>query len=122
MEKLEIPISTTFLHVMLQEGMLQFFGKSIVEDPIKRFKPVFDWINSYEPKCDTTVVNFEVEYLNSTSSKCVLEIMIALDRLYQNGHNLKINWHYEDGDDDMYDTGQHLKLNVKAPFSFIVHQ
>jgi hypothetical protein len=119
MEKLDIPSTSTFMRILLQDGLLLFSGKSIVEDPIRHFKPVFDWIENYKPVSTSTVVNFEIEYLNSTSSKCILEVIIALDKLFQEGHSVKFNWKYEDGDDDMFDTGQHLKLNVKAPFLLI---
>ena len=106
--------------ISLEKGLFQFSGRSIPEDAKRIFKPVTDWLKTYQPDNDyTTVVNFSFDYLDTSSSKCVFDILKVLDVLYEKGHEIVINWYYEEGDDDMLDLGIHLKSFVKAPFNFI---
>jgi hypothetical protein len=120
MEKLVINESPSFLFISLEDGLIQFKGRAIIEDPIAKFSPVFNWIKSYKPnEASTTTVNFYIEYLNSTSSKCVMDVLFMLDSLVDKGHPISVNWYYEAEDEDMLEVGIHLKENLKMPFEFI---
>jgi hypothetical protein len=106
--------------ISLEEGLFEFSGRSIVEDAQKIFKPVVERIKTYLPaEASRTVVNFNFDYLNTSSSKCVYDILKVLDELYIKGNDIVINWYYEEGDNDMLDLGVHLKAFIKAPFNFI---
>jgi hypothetical protein len=37
----------------------------------------------------------------------------------QNGHQLKINWYYEDGDDDILERGEYFSSILDLPISLI---
>ena len=111
--------------ISLEKGLFQFSGRSIPEDAKKIFKPVLDWVKEYKAtNTDTnqTTTNFCFDYLDTSSSKCVFDILKILDDMYTNGHEIVINWYYEEGDDDMLDLGIHLKSFIKAPFNFIENE
>ena len=123
MEKLFLNKTAKSPYINLEEGLFQFSGRSIPEDAKKIFKPVLEWIKKYSPSSTVnTTVNFNFDYLDTSSSKCVFDILKVLDELYHTGHELSINWFYEEGDDDMLDLGIHLKSFVKAPFNFIENE
>ncbi len=110
-------------YINLEEGLFIFSGRSIPEDAKKFFKPVIDWLKVYYPvNVKKTTVNFNFDYLDTSSSKCVFDILKALDDIFEKGHELSINWYYEEGDDDMLDLGIHLKSFIKAPFNFIENE
>ena len=120
MEKFIANSTSKSPYISLDKGMFQFSGRSIPEDAKKIFKPVIDWIRAYKPADEkNTTINFCFDYLDTSSSKCVFDILKVLDELYEKGHDIEINWYYEEGDDDMLDLGIHLKSFVKAPFNFI---
>jgi hypothetical protein len=107
-------------YISLEKGLCLFYGRSIIEDSQKVFKPVIDWLKKYQPdKNVKTVVNFNFDYLNTSSSKCIYDILKVLDELFTNSSDIEINWYYEEGDNDMLDLGVHLKAFIKAPFNFI---
>jgi hypothetical protein len=123
MEKLLINKTSKSPFISLEKGIFQFSGRSIPEDAKKIFKPVIEWIKGYKPiDSNLTTINFCFDYLDTSSSKCVYDILIALDDIYSQGHNMVINWYYEEGDDDMLDLGIHLKSFIKAPFNFIENE
>jgi hypothetical protein len=107
-------------YISLGKGLFLFYGRSIIEDSHKVFKPVIDWLKKYQTdKNAKTVVNFNFDYLNTSSSKCIYDILKVLDELFTNGSDIEINWYYEEGDNDMLDLGVHLKAFIRAPFNFI---
>jgi hypothetical protein len=123
MEKLLINKTSKSPFISLEKGAFQFSGRSIPEDAKKIFKPVIDWIKDYKPAdSNLTTINFCFDYLDTSSSKCVFDILKVLDDIYTSGHEMVINWYYEEGDDDMLDLGIHLKSFIKAPFNFIENE
>jgi hypothetical protein len=123
MEKLLINKTSKSPFISLDKGSFQFSGRSIPEDAKKIFKPVIDWLKEYKPgDSNLTTINFCFDYLDTSSSKCVFDILKVLDEIYNGGHDLVINWYYEEGDDDMLDLGIHLKSFIKAPFNFIENE
>jgi hypothetical protein len=120
MEKLLINKTSKSPFISLENGSFQFSGRSIPEDAKRIFKPVIDWLKEYKPlDSNLTTINFCFDYLDTSSSKCVFDILKVLDDIYAGGHQMVINWYYDEGDDDMLDLGIHLKSFVKAPFNFI---
>ena len=65
-----------------------------------------------------TEVDIEMEYINSGSSKYFLTILKAIKEIDNSGKDLKVNWMYEDGDDDILERGEYyasildLKINL----------
>jgi SiaC family regulatory phosphoprotein len=123
MEKFLVNKTSKSPYISLEKGLFQFSGRSIPEDAKRIFKPVIDWMKTYHPDNNhKTVINFNFDYLDTSSSKCVFDILKVLDTMYEKGHEIIINWYYEEGDDDMLDLGIHLKSFVKAPFNFIENE
>lgn len=107
-------------YVSLDKGLFEINGRSIPEDTRSFFKPILDWIKVYEPGAgQKTTINFYFEYLNTSSSKCIFDLLKILNEIYEKGNDLVVNWQYEEGDDDMLDLGVHLKSFNRVPFNLI---
>jgi len=97
-------------------GTIKIEGRSIPEDAALFFKDMVDWVNEYvTTKNETTRVDFIFEYLNSGTSKIVLQVLTALKELKEAGLGLTVNWYYEEGDDDILERGEYYAsiLNIK---------
>ncbi len=101
-------------------GILELKGRSIPENSIEFYKPLIEWIEKYgqspQPK---TVVNVQLEYFNTSSSKCILDVFKRLESIVNNGHDVVINWHYEEDDEDMLEAGEDYQSIIKVPFKMI---
>ncbi|MBK8807982.1 MAG: DUF1987 family protein [Bacteroidales bacterium] len=65
--------------------------------------------NNCSNKSTTTLkINFELIYFNSASSKCLLDMVILLKKLYSG--KLNINWYYEEGDEDLLEAGEEFLM------------
>jgi hypothetical protein len=85
------------------DGRLLIEGRSLPEDVNKFYKPLIEWILGLNSECVKMDIN--LEYLNSASSKKLLELLKCLDA-NSRIKSLIVNWHYEEGDDDALETGQ----------------
>ncbi len=101
-------------------GVLEIKGRSIPENSIEFYKPLIEWIEKYgvspQPK---TVVNIQLEYFNTSSSKCILDVFKRLEAIVNSGHDVLINWHYEEDDEDMLEAGEDYQSIIKVPFKMI---
>jgi hypothetical protein len=121
MKELFIEPTPESLGVRLKDGLLEFSGRSIPEDPLKLFAPILEWIEEYikNPSASTTI-NLKFEYINTSSSKHLLNILEILDKGYdKKENNMNINWSYEIGDDDMYELGKFIESMIDIPMNYI---
>jgi hypothetical protein len=96
-------------------GELFIHGRSLPEDPVGFYTPVLDWIKNCA--CETVVLNMKLEYLNTSSSKQVFSLLSLMNEnpLIK---NKSVNWHYEEGDDESYETGKAFESLTNIQFRF----
>ena len=99
---------------------LEISGVSLPEDAIGFYKPVFQWIEGYikEPN-PKTVLNINLSYFNTASSKAILDMLTLFDQLAVKGHDMHVNWHYPEMDDELLATGKEFKSMLKTSFNFV---
>lgn len=99
-------------------GTLELSGRSIPENSIEFYKPLLDWIEKYGsgPKSKTEV-SIKLEYFNTSSSKCILDVFKKLEAV--KGTEMVINWFYEEDDEDMLEAGEDYQAIISIPFKMI---
>jgi hypothetical protein len=101
------------------KGIFQITGKSLPEDVMHFYKPVMDWFQKYlENPNATTVLEIQLEYFNTASSKIVFEIIKLLKVPATNGKDVKVHWRYYEDDEDNLEVGQDYASLVNVPFTF----
>ncbi len=102
------------------KGLVEIKGRSIPENSIEFYKPLVDWLEFYQstPK-ELTQVNIQLEYFNTSSSKCILDVFKKLETIYKSGNEVVINWYYEEDDEDMLEAGEDYQSIIKIPFKMI---
>lgn len=102
------------------KGLLELKGRSIPENSIEFYKPIVESLDKYAsgPK-SLTNVNIQLEYFNTSSSKCILDLFKKLESIHKSGNEVVINWHYEEDDEDMLEAGEDYQAIIKVPFKMI---
>lgn len=102
------------------EGKLELKGRSIPENSVEFYKPLNDWIDNYgnTPK-KQTVVDIKLEYFNTSSSKCILDLFKKLEGIHGKGTEVNINWYFEEDDEDMEEAGEDYQAIISLPFKII---
>ena len=101
------------------EGYLLLRGRSIPENSIEFYKPLIEGLDAYNnsPQSKTTV-DIQLEYFNTSSSKCVLDVLKKLEAINGNSEVI-INWYYEEDDEDMLEAGEDYQAIISVPFKMI---
>ncbi len=101
-------------------GRIRIGGRSIPEDASKFYDNILNWVLDYcHTPSDSTVVDIELEYFNSGSAKFVMQILRELSELLVEGRDLKVNWYYEEGDDDILERGEYYSSILDLEINFI---
>ena len=101
-------------------GIIEVKGRSIPENSVEFYKPLIDWLEKYgaSPGANT-VVNIQLEYFNTSSSKCILDIFKKLELINKKGNPVEINWYYEEDDEDMFEAGEDYQSIISLNFKMI---
>jgi len=101
-------------------GILEIEGRSIPENSTEFYKPIFEWLDNYITSPNSkTVFNFKLEYFNTSSSKCILDLFRKLEKLHAAGKDVVVSWYYEDDDEDMQEAGEDYQHIVKVPIKLV---
>lgn len=111
---------TPTVHFDGTTGQLELRGRSIPENSIEFYKPLIDWIDQYarDPK-PTTQLRVQLEYFNTSSSKCILDLFKKLEGVRKSGNEVLVLWHYEVDDEDMLEAGEDYQAIINIPFKMI---
>ena len=117
--KIEGTPKTPTVNFTADNGILEIKGRSIPENAVEFYKPLVDWIGNYgDAAKENTEVNVQLEYFNTSSSKCILDVFKKLESM--NGKtNITIKWHYEEDDEDMLEAGEDYQAIINIPFKMI---
>ena len=100
--------------------IFEISGRSLPEDVVKFYKPILDWLDEYAQSTnENTVFNFRLSYFNTASSKIIIDILMKLEGMHDNGKSISIKWHYPSDDEDMMEAGEEYADIVSVPIEMI---
>ena len=103
-----------------ESGILEIKGRSIPENAIEFYKPLVDWLEAYAKNpLKRTQVNIQLEYFNTSSSKCILDVFKKLEGIHKAKNEVIINWYYEEDDEDMLEAGEDYESIIRVPFKMV---
>jgi len=96
-------------------GVFEISGRSLPAKAAAFYSPVLTWVKKYgtDPNPSTNFV-FKLEYINTASSKTILDVLYALEDI----QGAKVFWYFPQGDETMEETGEELAELVEIPFEF----
>ncbi|MCG8578505.1 MAG: DUF1987 domain-containing protein [Bacteroidales bacterium] len=111
---------TPFVRLDGENGVVEIKGRSIPENSVEFYKPIIDWLEKFgDTPSEETNVNIQLEYFNTSSSKCILDIFKRLELIHKKGNPVEINWYYEEDDEDMFEAGEDYQSIINIPFKMI---
>lgn len=101
-------------------GIVEIKGRSIPENSIEFYRPIVEWLEEYSKAPQKlTTVNIQLEYFNTSSSKCILDVFKKLEAIKKARNEVIINWYYEEDDEDMLEAGEDYESIIRIPFKMI---
>ncbi|HAN17814.1 MAG: hypothetical protein A2X13_05875 [Bacteroidetes bacterium GWC2_33_15] len=107
-------------YVNLDNGLIEIKGRSMPENVLIFFEPIFKWIKKYvEKPAEFTKIDLFLSYTNSCSIKHISDMLRILNTKYKEGFNMKIFWTYEQNDEEAKEAGHELESLLNIPFEYI---
>ena len=101
-------------------GEFEISGRSIPENSIEFYRPLMGWLEDYVKRpAIKTVLTINLEYFNTSSSKCLVEVFRKLEMI-RDTSEVKVMWHYEEEDEDMLESGEDFKKIIKVPIDLVM--
>ena len=112
--------NTPEVELIPSEGILKIEGRSIPEDPGEYYDIILQKLEDYyQNPQKITRIDIKLEYINSGSSKYMLELLRIALRNYDKGNDCIVNWFYEEDDESIQELGQHYQNTIKIPFKMV---
>ena len=110
---------TPFVQLDAKEGILEFKGRSSPSESLEFYYPILSSMDKVFVTGSTSLtVNFAFEYFNTSSSKCLFDILKRLAQFKSQGMDVQVNWYYEAYDDEMKETGEDYEDVLGMSFNY----
>jgi len=125
MDKLLIEKTESSPYVCFDAGknFLIIQGESFPENAAKFYTPVLDWLHAYLQtiKQEEVVVEFEIIYFNSSTSKIFMNFFQMLDEAVATGKNITLNWRCNEENETAIECGEEFKEDIEyLPFNIVL--
>lgn len=97
---------------------LELIGRSCPENAIEFYQKVYNTVNQYFSSNESLKLVMALEYFNTSSSKCLYQLVKQIKNYSDRGKEVSFKWLYESDDDDMLETGEDFAdlLNIQIEF------
>ena len=97
---------------------LRLSGQSYPENAFAFFAVIMDWLSAHlSTRPQTLRVEFRLDYFNTSSSKCLLDLLESLEVHHQVNGGVEVIWYHEPDDEDMEDSGHDFGEDLALPFN-----
>ena len=115
--------TTPYVNINHESGVFEIQGTSSPEHAMAFYDPVYQAIAEFSTHPSEKIeAHFRMIYFNTSSARCIFKIIKEFKDLADQGKEVVINWHFEEDDDDMEDTGRDFMDLIDMPFNFVAEE
>lgn len=121
MNTLDIPqsSSTPLVRFAPDERKMLISGESYPENSFGFYAPVLDWVKEYLSGSNELHLDIDISYMNSSSTKCVLDLLDLLEDAHGRGGTVDIVWRYDTENPRSLDLAEEFQEEVTLPFTIV---
>ena len=92
--------------ISFQDGNLAISGRSYMENSVEFYAPIKKLVDEYNGPIN---VEIGLDFFNTSSSKCLMDLLSIVDKKCVSGQESKIKWSYKADDEDMKDSAEEFR-------------
>lgn len=96
--------------------VLGILGESYPENSFAFYAPVFRWMEAELPHLARLRVDVNVSYMNSSSTKCILDLLEMLSAAHASGKEIAVHWYYDRDNPRALDLAEEFREDCDFPF------
>mgnify|MGYP003439772947 FL=1 len=111
-----IPGSDRTPTISFNDGVFSITGRSYMENSAEFYAPIKKILENHQGMLH---VEIGLDFFNTSSSKCLMDLLFIVDKKYVAGNDCKIKWSYKIDDEDMRDAAEEFRDLLKhVPMEF----
>ena len=106
---------------VFETGTCEIAGESFLEDTSHFYNPLIQWLREYTETEKPIHFAFKLTYFNTSSSRCILDILNIL-KIYKNKvGEVNISWHFDKKDRDMKEEVEDFMIEAGVEIELVPH-
>lgn len=98
---------------------LRMAGESYPENSFDFYAPVIAWLTACLQQLGEMTLDITITYMNSSSTKCTLDLMDIMEDAYGRGVRTAIVWRYDRENPRSYELAEDFREEVSFPFDIV---
>ena len=115
--------STPYICFDQASNVMIIKGESFPENAAKFYAPAMEWLREYLAALDTekAVMQFEIIYFNSSTSKVYMTILDLLEAEEEKGKDISVLWLCDKDNETAIECGEEFKEDLNSlPFEIVL--
>lgn len=101
------------------KDLLRFEGESYPEDVTAFYAPLLEWLRAHLATGRPLKLELAFTYLNTSSTKALLDLLLVLDEHHRRGGTVSVEWHYQANIEVMQEAGEEFGEDLALPFALV---
>lgn len=118
-ETIQQTVSTPQVSFDTAERKLLISGESYPENSFVFYAPIIKWVKETLVNSDGLNLEINVCYMNSSSTKCMLDLLDMLEDAHGKGISVSITWRYDKDNPRSLDLADEFREEVTFPFTIV---
>lgn len=121
MENFERPqtASTPLICFDPVSNVLRMIGESYPENSFDFYAPLLAWLTARLQHLAGLTLDITITYMNSSSTKCTLDLMDIMEEAHGRGVPIRIIWRYDRENPRSYELAEDFREEVSFPFDIV---
>lgn len=103
-----------------EAGQMSVRGESYPENSFAFFQPVLEAVQRFLAETDRPFrLDIALTYLNTSSVKCVMDLLDALDDEHRKGRGVEVNWYCDPENERAVEVAEEFAEDVTLPFTIV---
>ncbi|EPR37682.1 protein of unknown function DUF1987-containing protein [Desulfovibrio sp. X2] len=98
---------------------LLMVGESYPENSFEFFEPVLACVREALAESSTFTFDIDVSYMNSSSTKCILDLLDLMEEAAEKGTTVTVTWRYDTDNPRALDLAEEFREEVTFPFNLL---
>jgi hypothetical protein len=118
MEPIDIKATRSLPSIRFEpdKKILRICGESYPENSFDFYAPVISWLKASLQELTELTLDIAITYMNSSSTKCTLDIMDIMEDAFGRGSKISIIWRYDRENPRSYEMAEDFREEVTFPF------
>ncbi|MGO9410482.1 MAG: SiaC family regulatory phosphoprotein [Spirochaetia bacterium] len=110
-------VSSPTVRLDASRGRMELSGESYPQNAFDFFTPINDWARQFlRERPDPLTLEIRLSYLNTSSTKCVIDLLDLLENAYKIGRAVGVTWYCDKENDRAREAAEEFREDVTLPF------